>query len=107
MIFTFDKEFDEALASSEALEKHLAKLTKQRRLNLIVHWFLNAVFFLGFFCVVWASYKNHSNGFGVNLGVSMLMLFCSITQLASALSAQADIRTLLAFKKLREMQSSN
>ncbi len=107
MIFTFDKEFSEALASPEALEKHLAKLTKERRLSLIVHWFSGLVFLFLFFVVVWASYKNPSNGFGMILGGAMLMLFVSIYQLGSVLSAQADIRSLLAFKKLRELESSN
>jgi hypothetical protein len=85
------------------LEKHLAKLIKQRRLNWIVHWFSNLVFFFCCFCIIWASSKSPSNGFGVILGVGMVTLFGSITQLASALSAQADIRALLSYKMLSQI----
>ena len=107
MIFTFDSEFDEALASPEALERQLVKLTKQRRLGLILHGLSGLVFLLCFFAMVWASCKSPSIGLGVISGGAMLMLFVSIHQLGWALSAQADIRALMAFKKLREMQSSS
>lgn len=100
MILTSDKDFEEALESPEALELHLAKLKKQRRLGLVVYGVGNLTFFFCFFVGLWGSSKA-SNVSGVIWGVAMVMLFLCITNLCSVLSAQADIRALLSYKRLR------
>ncbi|WP_367872458.1 hypothetical protein [Luteolibacter sp. Populi] len=102
MIFTSDRAFDEALASAEALESYLADLEKQRRMNRGLYLFSMVVFLAGILGLLLSSYKHPGNLSGVSIGVAILMGFASLSQLASALSAQADIRTLKAHKKAME-----
>ena len=103
MMFTWDKDFEDALATPEALEKHLAKLVKQRRWCAIVAGGSAAVCFFNIFVIIWASWKRPGQAPGALVAVSLTMLVGIVQQTGSALAAQADIRTLKAYKKTLEL----
>ncbi|MCW1921725.1 hypothetical protein OKA05_04120 [Luteolibacter arcticus] len=99
MFLSKDEGFVAALENPELLESRLASLTKDRRRALVLHWFATAVFFFTFFVGIGVYMKSREVGpmaFVVPLMVSM-----SVQQLATVVSAQNELRTLLMFKKLR------
>ena len=96
-----DKDFDDALATPEALEKQLAKLVKQRRIHSFVAAFSTAACFLNIFVIVWASYKDPARVPGALVAVALTMLAGMIQQTASALAAHADLRAFQSYKRLR------
>lgn len=105
-MFTRDKEFEEALASPEALESYLGKLTKQRRVSWAVMGLSTAVCFFIIFVMIWGSFKDPAHNPAVMVAVALTMLLGTIQHTTSALSAQADIRTLQAHRKTLELLGS-
>lgn len=97
MIYPKDDKFAEALESEGGLEKHLETLQKTRKWSFGVLIFAACVFFF----VVFSSFQIKQAGSMTVL--SSVMLFGCMQQLATILSCQNDIRTLMAFKKLKEI----
>lgn len=102
MIYPKDDKFAEALESAEALEKHLETLRKTRKWSFMLLTFTTCVFFVVVFSSLQGSTKVQQ--LGVMPVMASVMLFGCVQQLITILSCQNDIRTLLAFKKLRELQ---
>ncbi|WP_035615813.1 hypothetical protein [Haloferula sp. BvORR071] len=102
-MFTSDKDFEEALARPEALEKHLAKLENLRRNSFRLALFTTAVCFLNIFVTLWISLRDPKMPPSATIAVAITMAIGAIQQTGTALAAQADIRTLKAFKKLQEL----
>jgi hypothetical protein len=104
-MFTRDEEFEKALASPEALEKRLASLRKTRKIAYITAIFLMIAFFtlvfMGFSIIM--KYPA-GNATGVAINASMT-LFLAFQQAAAALSAQADIRSLMVYKMMLKTSS--
>jgi uncharacterized membrane protein YidH (DUF202 family) len=106
MIYSKDSQFTEALENEEAFEKRLSDLRKARKVSFVSWIVTSLAFFVGCFSVL----KVVSSGIqsiGPMAVVVPLMLFGSVSQLVSIVAVQSEIRALLAFKKLKEMQFSN
>ena len=103
MIHTKDDKFAEALESDEALEKHLESLRKARKWSFILLIFTTCVFFFSIFSSLLSLMKVQHPG--VTTGVACVMLLGCIQQSTTVLSCQSDIRTLLAFKKLKQISA--
>lgn len=102
MISSRDKDFEEALASPDALEKRLAELGKQRKLAYGTCIVLMVSLFIMAFA--WLAITARTGGKQPPFSpVLPILLVVMIQQMASALSAQSDIRALIAFRKLREL----
>jgi ABC-type transporter Mla maintaining outer membrane lipid asymmetry permease subunit MlaE len=100
MIFSKDSEFLEALESAEAVDRRLVQLQKLRRLHLALHIFGLLVFFFCTFVGLQGYMKVKQTG--PMPFTAMLMLLMALHQLAALVAAQNEIRTLLAFKRLRQ-----
>lgn len=101
MIYTKDDKFAEALESEGALERNLETLRKTRKWSFMLLIFVACVFFFSVFCSLLSWMKVQQ--LGVMPGVASVMLFGCMQQLATILSCQNDIRTLMAFRKLKEI----
>ena len=102
MIGSRDKDFEAALESPDTLEKRLLELEKQRKLAygtcivVMVSLFIMAFLWL----VIVARTDGKQPPFAPVLPILLVVM---IQQMASALSAQSDIRALMTFRKLREL----
>ena len=106
MIYSKDSQFAEALENEEAFEKRLSDLRKFRKVSFF-SWIVTA---LSFFVVCISVLTVVSRGvqlIGPMAVTIPTLLFASLVQLVSIIAVQGEIRTLLTFKKLKEMQSSN
>lgn len=104
MNLTLDKDFEEALASPEALEQHLVRLQKVRQTNMRRASIAGVVTTLLTFGVMGLGSAQDLTSYGLLVAaLAIIALDSSLTYLIRANSAQADIRTLLAFRKLREV----
>ena len=100
MIYPKDDKFAEALESGKALEKHLETLRKTRKWSFMLVIFTTCVFFF----IVFSSMKVHQSG--AMPALAAVILFGCVQQLITILSCQNDIRTLMAFKKLKDIAAS-
>jgi hypothetical protein len=105
MFLSKDSVFVAALDNPEQLESRLVSLAKDRRMALILHWVATTVFFFSFF-VGLAVYMK-SQKIGPMAFVVPMMVAMSVQQLATVISSQNEIRTLLMFKKLRDQSLSS
>jgi len=104
-MFSQDRDFEEALEDPDVLEKRLEALRKDRKRASWVGAFSSAVFFFSVFVSLLGYHK--SQQLGMPAIIAPLMLFGSLQQLSALVLSQNDIRILLAFKRLRELQSPN
>ncbi|QJE99012.1 hypothetical protein [Luteolibacter luteus] len=104
MILFRDKDFEDALASPDALEKRLVDLRKQRKLAYGTCILLMVSLFIMAFA--WLAIIGRTGGKQPPFSpVLPLLLVVMIQQMASALSAQSDIRALMTFRKLSGQQA--
>ena len=101
MIFSRDRDFEEALADPVALEQRLALLQKDRKRALIMSVVLISVFCLMVFLALAVHYKTKT--IGQHVIIAPMMAFLALQQFVAVISYQNDIRTLLVFKKLRQL----
>ena len=101
MIFSKDSEFIEALESTEAVDRRLTQLQKMRRLHLALHILGLVVFFFCIFVGLIGYMKMKQTG--PMPFTAMLMAMMALHQLAALGAAQNEIRTLLAYKRSREL----
>jgi hypothetical protein len=101
MIFSRDRDFEEALADPVALEQRLALLQKDRKRALIMSVVLISVFCLSAFLALAVHYKTKT--IGQHVIIAPMMAFLALQQFVAVISYQNDIRTLLVFKKLRQL----
>lgn len=111
MLTKLDENFQATLDDNIKLELHLANLASQRRLStfaataLAVYIFAHVIFVI---CTYRSSISAQSPlGLNVPPGMTLLPLIFLILILQSAVKAVAahgEIRSLLTFKKLRDMR---
>ena len=104
MIFSRDRDFEEALADPDALDNRLEQLRKERKLAHRMSVVSMSVFFLSVFAELFGYYKTKQIGTSAVLGP--MMLFLSLQQLNAATSSQSDIRTLIAVRLLKKGEDS-
>ena len=106
MIYSKDSQFIEALENEEAFEKRLSDLRKVRKISFF-SWIATTLSFFVVCISVLTVVSRGIQSIGPMAVVIPLLLFASLGQLVSIVAAQGEIRTLLAFKNLKDMQSSN
>jgi hypothetical protein len=106
MIYSKDSQFAEALENEEAFEKRLSDLLKARKISFF-SWIATTLSFFVVCISVLTVVSRGIQSIGPMAVVIPLLLFASLGQLVSIVAGQGEIRTLLAFKKLKGMQSSN
>jgi hypothetical protein len=95
-----DREFEEALAGADKLERRLEQLRLSRRIAIILAAATACLFFVLVFMSIRMSTKSPTV-----LPVTPLTLFMAGQQALMASLAHGEIRTLLAFKKLQELST--
>lgn len=96
-----DKDFLALVDSFETLDKRVSSLAKTRKMFMGLHAFGMVIFFFSVFATI---RKDSLPGFMVTNMAIMLMM--SLHTRIQADSAMNEIRTLLTFKKLRELSST-
>lgn len=99
-----DLEFTEALRSPTALDARLASLERTRDLMGGVHFILNAFLAVAIAAAIWGICKGVKPGPMSSILPMVILgnLVCHIRRSA----AQSEIRTMLAFRKLRDQTRS-
>ena len=93
-----DREFEETLAEADKLERRLEQLRLSRQIATVLAAATACLFFVVLFMSIRMSTKSPTV-----LPVTPLALFMAGQQALMASLAHGEIRTLLAFKKLREL----
>jgi len=102
MFFVRDKDFDDALASPEALEKRLTTLRKTRKASYIAAVVSMIVFFgLVFLNLSIATNSPKANTSGPVIN-TVVMLCLAVVQAIATLSIQGEIRSLMVYKRMLE-----